>query len=437
MTYTVERKWYGGQGFQWAWSYQSSTAGTLPCIVYLPGGGWKGAQREAWEVESLWSQGLNNADGAYAGDYHVFVVNTAAVGYTGQLITSNAEWATSTAYSVGDIRWNDDGRYQCRDAHTSAAATEPGVGASWETVWHHMGRGVRGWADTTAYVEEDYVSHDGSYWQCIDAHTSTLATDEPGTGSGWELKWREVAPNEPAYAQQIDVVESTPGFLDQSVTDVQAFLAWLKRNAATYNVDPDRIILAGSSAGGQRAACAAFQYALPYAYQGSPYAAQPDAGLEACWPKALYLSITPTDFTPHTISGLAPGLWGRDITDAEMVAFSSHEKSSVSAIRILERTGVSMPTYLQYAGSYHGDGNSPPYGSGAWIYHHADNGWALLNKLTSPRPTGLGRSDCVHVENDPGGGFRKYTAYEGTATNIGSASKDIADDFFAWAAVNV
>lgn len=437
MTYTIDRVWYGGHGYQNAWSYQSSTAGTLPCIVYFPGGGWAGAQREAWEVEAIWSQGLNNADGDYAGDYHVFVVNCASVGYASQLITFNAPWATSTSYSVGNFVWNDDGRYQCRDAHTSAAATEPGVGASWETVWHRMGKGTRPWADATAYVEEDYVNNDGNYWQCIDAHTSASATDEPGSGSAWELKWREVGPNEPAYSQAEDGFETTPGFLDQSITDVQQFMGWLKRNASTYNVDPDRIILAGSSAGGQRAACAAFQYALPHAYQGSPYSANVDAALEDHWPKALYLSISPTDFTPHTIAGLAPGLFGRSLNNAQMVALSNHERSAVSAVKILERTGVAMPTYLQYAGSYHGDGNSPPYGNSTWIYHHADNGWALFNKLTSARPDGLGRSDCVHLETDPSGGFRKYSVYEGTATNIGSAAKDIADDFFAWAAINV
>jgi hypothetical protein len=49
-------------------------------------------------------------------------------------------WATSTAYDDntagdGDVVSNDGEYYKCSDSHTSGASTEPGVGASWETVW--------------------------------------------------------------------------------------------------------------------------------------------------------------------------------------------------------------------------------------------------------------------------------------------------------------
>ena len=45
------------------------------------------------------------------------------------------EWALAKAYSVGDYVWHKLVSYQCKLAHTSPAANEPGVGASWTTYW--------------------------------------------------------------------------------------------------------------------------------------------------------------------------------------------------------------------------------------------------------------------------------------------------------------
>lgn len=44
-------------------------------------------------------------------------------------------WATATGYDVDDYVANDDATYICTGNHTSGTSTEPGVGASWETVW--------------------------------------------------------------------------------------------------------------------------------------------------------------------------------------------------------------------------------------------------------------------------------------------------------------
>ena len=44
-------------------------------------------------------------------------------------------WATSTAYESSDTVQNGGSVYIATTDHTSAAATEPGVGASWATVW--------------------------------------------------------------------------------------------------------------------------------------------------------------------------------------------------------------------------------------------------------------------------------------------------------------
>ncbi len=55
------------------------------------------------------------------------------------VIYETAGWVTATAYAVGDVVWYGSADYACTVAHTSAAATEPGVGASWATVWEAFG----------------------------------------------------------------------------------------------------------------------------------------------------------------------------------------------------------------------------------------------------------------------------------------------------------
>ncbi|MCB1713598.1 MAG: hypothetical protein KDK05_00505 [Candidatus Competibacteraceae bacterium] len=47
-------------------------------------------------------------------------------------------WATSTAYSTDDAVEHNGSSYICISSHTSGASTEPGAGASWETVWDLM-----------------------------------------------------------------------------------------------------------------------------------------------------------------------------------------------------------------------------------------------------------------------------------------------------------
>jgi len=48
---------------------------------------------------------------------------------------SHAAWATTTAYVVGNLRHVSNVVYYCTSNHTSAAATQPGIGANWATVW--------------------------------------------------------------------------------------------------------------------------------------------------------------------------------------------------------------------------------------------------------------------------------------------------------------
>ncbi|HBC89527.1 MAG TPA: hypothetical protein DCZ94_21530 [Lentisphaeria bacterium] len=54
-----------------------------------------------------------------------------------------ADWALGTdpnftAYTAGTYVTNDGVYYLCDTSHTASAATEPGTGASWETVWSRV-----------------------------------------------------------------------------------------------------------------------------------------------------------------------------------------------------------------------------------------------------------------------------------------------------------
>jgi hypothetical protein len=49
--------------------------------------------------------------------------------------TFEGNWATSTQYQPGDVVQSGGTSYVAIAAHTAGASTQPGVGASWQTVW--------------------------------------------------------------------------------------------------------------------------------------------------------------------------------------------------------------------------------------------------------------------------------------------------------------
>lgn len=54
------------------------------------------------------------------------------------VVTGVAAWVVTTVYTVGDVRSDGGVNYYCTTAHTSAAGTEPGVGATWSSVWYPL-----------------------------------------------------------------------------------------------------------------------------------------------------------------------------------------------------------------------------------------------------------------------------------------------------------
>lgn len=54
------------------------------------------------------------------------------------IVTGVAAWVVTTVYTVGDVRSDGGVNYYCTAAHTSASGTEPGVGATWASVWYPL-----------------------------------------------------------------------------------------------------------------------------------------------------------------------------------------------------------------------------------------------------------------------------------------------------------
>lgn len=55
---------------------------------------------------------------------------------------NSGTWLTGTDYAARDGVYLDGSSYRAIQAHTSAAATEPGTGASWQTVWEVIALGA-------------------------------------------------------------------------------------------------------------------------------------------------------------------------------------------------------------------------------------------------------------------------------------------------------
>jgi hypothetical protein len=122
-------------------------------------------------------------------------------GATGGGLKYEGTWTTGTQYffesgdpqSTSIVKWNDV-VYVCLVAHSADAATEPGLGANWQTNWEVFGevrrlRWVGDWADNHQYYNNDVVrGFDGNMYISI----TTLNSDtvnEPGFGVDWQTNW--------------------------------------------------------------------------------------------------------------------------------------------------------------------------------------------------------------------------------------------------------
>ncbi len=80
-----------------------------------------------------------------------------AIDVDGNLVTpeaATAAYADATVYATDTIVMHNGVRYKSLTNHTSEAATEPGVGASWETVWVRKGTLHYAWNGTKVLLTD-------------------------------------------------------------------------------------------------------------------------------------------------------------------------------------------------------------------------------------------------------------------------------------------
>jgi hypothetical protein len=63
-------------------------------------------------------------------------------GDPGGILNWRGAWTTATSYSVSDAVSHNGSSYAARQAHTSGASTEPGVGANWQDYWMLLAEGA-------------------------------------------------------------------------------------------------------------------------------------------------------------------------------------------------------------------------------------------------------------------------------------------------------
>lgn len=100
--------------------------------------------------------------------------------------TLYSEWASDTAYAVGDRRRYGEKLYRCLVAHTSQADWAPDVAVSlWAEVLIPDPEAIPEWVQpdsTNSYMEGDKVIHNGKTWiSLVDNNVW-----EPGV-YGWEV----------------------------------------------------------------------------------------------------------------------------------------------------------------------------------------------------------------------------------------------------------
>lgn len=83
-------------------------------------------------------------------------------------------WVITTVYALNDVVENNGSHYICIVAHTSAAADEPGVGASWTTNWDQLEVAGTFEQHFTRSVMVELAANDFLSWQISDG------TGEPG-----------------------------------------------------------------------------------------------------------------------------------------------------------------------------------------------------------------------------------------------------------------
>ena len=197
----------------------------------------------------------------------------------------------------------------------------------------------------TAYAREEVgsVADDGGRWAVLILPGGGYGVVAPAEGEPVALAF--LAAGMQAFALEYSVA---PARWPQAFLEAAASLAFLRKNAARYGVDPHRIAVCGFSAGGHLAGCLCNLWSDPLIQQRlglAPTDVRPDAGV-LCYPViSAALSAQGSTF---------PNLLGEDWRASRHVELSL--ETSVSAVNppaflwcTWEDGSVPMENTLAYA----------------------------------------------------------------------------------------
>lgn len=159
------------------------------------------------------------------------------------LVSSVAEWAASTEYTVGMFVINSSSVYVCSTAHTSGETFDATKFTLVNTLESYTGSTLNintnviysnviyksiqavvvpasyysTWEASTYYTLNSYMTYSSKYYVCIEAHTSISGTP---TGEYLVKYWKEVSPDTTNYSAEIPNSDTYPVLVNYEPTKV-------------------------------------------------------------------------------------------------------------------------------------------------------------------------------------------------------------------------
>lgn len=380
-------------------------AGLKPAFVYVPGGGW--GLRDPLPITKDYAgtepfmQALLDSGSPYHNAYRVFVPfvasNSCNGPQTGVHLDVGGFWTepaagTTTSYTKGEFYSNNNAMFRANLDHTSAlsnpAASTDVTLEPFSTFTTTVDSGATTNANTfrTTLVisagEERFVNSNA----LLTMANGEQALVSTGSREGGKLRinvaspgletiptagdeitircatWTEQAGTDCDNPKLRNRGEGSAAYGGQSVADVNRLIGWMRANKSALNIQPQKIALMGSSAGGQAAGMAAWSDQGTFGGKRHHTSANDMVAQVTTKPNALVLSITQAKaerFADTSGAGYTQqsqylsfmaSLYGdsRLGQAANWQAYPDDIKKSLDPYDAASRTGHMMPTCLVY-----------------------------------------------------------------------------------------